>query len=47
MKVNYRRLATGRETARHYEIGYKSKNDRRKDDQRRDHRELKEALFAR
>lgn len=47
MKVNYRRLAAGRETQRHYESSFKSKNDRRKDDQRRDHRELREEIFAR
>jgi hypothetical protein len=50
MKVNYRRLAAGRETARHYESGYKSsssKNDRRKDDQRRDHREMRDEIYAR
>ena len=47
MKVNYRRIAAGRETARHYEGTIKSKEGRRKEESNRDRRELREAVFAR
>lgn len=46
MKVNYKRLAAGREAARHYEMGFKKSHDRRKDG-RNEKRQLREELFAR
>lgn len=48
MKVNYRRLAAGRESVKHYDCQYSSKEGRRQERRSADNRrEVREALAHR